>query len=141
MKKLSIFFQIATYIALFGWAILVFLPNWKQANDVVMSINVTLLCGLYAYLLFFQKNISDEKYPKGGFSTLGGVINLFKNPKGVLIGWIHYLAFDLMIGIYIKNAANELQISYWWQIPCFILTLMFGPVGLLLFFILKYFLV
>jgi hypothetical protein len=34
----------------------------------------------------------------GGFSTLAGVAVLFSNPWLLLAGWVHYLAFDLLIG-------------------------------------------
>lgn len=71
--------------------------------------------------------------------NLEGVVNLLKNPRGVLIGWVHYLAFDLMVGLYIKSEATQLEIPHLLQIPCFILTLLYGPFGLLLFFIIKLF--
>jgi uncharacterized membrane protein YhdT len=138
MKTLSNLFKIASYVAMLGWVILVCLPTWQLADKVITSIIVTLLCILYVYLLFFAKNSSNEKYPKGGFMSLGGVINLFKNPRMILAGWIHYLAFDLMIGLYIKNSANQAGISHWLQIPCFLLTLMFGPMGLLMYLIIQY---
>ena len=138
MKKLKLLFRIATGIAFIGWIVLIGFPNWEYANKFIMSTSVFLLCLLYSYLLIIVKNPTDEVYPKGNFSSLEGVINLFKNPKSVLIGWVHYLAFDLMIGIYIKNTANAEFISHWWQIPCFILTLLFGPIGLLLFFIIEF---
>jgi hypothetical protein len=45
----------------------------------------------------------------------------------------------LMLGIYIKTQANEIGMSHFLQIPCFILTFMLGPVGYLLFVILQLF--
>jgi hypothetical protein len=88
------------------------------------------------YILFIHKNIEGEKYPKGNFFDLKGVMNLFKNPKSVLGGWVHYLAFDLMVGLYIKTQGNAIGMSHWLQIPCFLLAFMFGPAGYLLFSIL-----
>jgi Domain of unknown function (DUF4281) len=138
MKTLSLYFKIATYLACLGWAILLFLPNWDHANFLIKSVVVVLLSMLYIYLLFFRKNIPGEIYPKGGFTTLKGVMNLFTNPKGVLAGWVHYLAFDLLVGVYIKTEAQSIGMSHWWQIPCFLLAFMFGPAGYLLFFILSF---
>ena len=35
---------------------------------------------------------------EGGFSSLPDVALLFSNPWLLLAGWIHYLAFDLLVG-------------------------------------------
>ena len=139
MKSFSKLFKITSTAALFGWAILIFLPTWHLADSVIKNGIVVALSVFYVYILFIQKNIEGEKYPKGNFSSLEGVINLFKNPKSVLGGWVHYLAFDLMLGLYIKNEANAIGMSHWLQIPCLLLTFMFGPAGYLLFFVLKLF--
>ncbi len=137
MKSLNFYFKSATYLAILCWTFLIALPDFSLTNEFVLLICVSLLAVLYGYLLFFKKNHDETIYPKGNFSTLEGVCNLFKNPKGVLIGWIHYLAFDLMIGLYIKHEAINIGMSHWLQIPCFLLTFIFGPLGLLLFFVLK----
>lgn len=137
MKTLDLFFKSATYLAISSWLFLILFPSYSFSNQYIILVSVALLAGLYGYLLFFRKNHDATIYPKGSFSSLDGVCNLFKNPKGVLIGWIHYLAFDLMVGLYIKEEATSLRMPHWLQIPCFVLTLIFGPLGLLLFFILK----
>jgi uncharacterized membrane protein YhdT len=138
MKTLNLYFKISTYLAISCWLFLIFFPKLSFTNNYVVLIIVALLCSLYGFLLF-KKNHDDTVYPKGSFSTLEGICNLFKNPKGVLIGWIHYLAFDLMVGLYIKGQAMEIGIPHWIQIPCFLLTLLFGPLGLLLFFLIRMF--
>ncbi len=137
MQPLSNLFKISSIIAMLGWAILLFLPNWQYADTVIKNGIAIILSVFYVYILFFRKNIVGEKYPKGSFSDLEGVMNLFKNPKLVLGGWVHYLAFDLLIGLYIKTQANAIGMSHWLQIPCFLLAFMFGPAGYLLFFILQ----
>jgi Domain of unknown function (DUF4281) len=138
MKTLEIYFKSATLLAVSCWLLLILFPSFSYSNQYVILVAVALLAVSYGYLLFFRKNHDATIYPKGNFSTLQGVSNLFLNPKGVLIGWIHYLAFDLMVGLYIKQEATTLGMSHWLQIPCFILTLVFGPLGLLLFFILRF---
>ncbi len=137
MKTLNIYFKFATALAFVGWLFLIFFPSFSQLVELVVFIIVGLLGLVYGYLLFFKKNNDTTIYPKGSFSSLEGVINLFKNPKGVLIGWVHYLAFDLMIGLYIKQEAMSIGMSHWLQIPFFLLTFILGPLGLLLFFCLK----
>lgn len=139
VTSLSNIFKITNYSALLGWGILIILPYWQLAQPLVIGIIVTLLCIVYCYLVFLGKRHDDPtvKY-RGNFKSLKGVINLFKSPRVVLAGWIHYLAFDLMVGIYILNDASQYGISHWLLIPSLLLSLMFGPAGLLLYFIIRF---
>lgn len=137
MKSLNQLVKLSSAICLIGWILLIVLPYWQYTDKLVVSAVVALLCGIYTYLLFVHKNIKGERYPRGNFWTLAGVVNLFKNPRAVLAGWVHYLAFDLMVGLYIKNDALAHGINFWFIIPCLLLTLMFGPAGLLAYFLLK----
>ncbi len=71
---------------------------------------------------------------KGGFDTLQNVASLFANPWVLLGGWVHYLAFDLFIGCWEVVDARERGLSHWMVVPCLLLTFLFGPAGLLLYF-------
>ena len=140
-EKTGCNFKGSMAISLIGWVMLTAFPSASFTDESVKSIIVVLLCLIYAYLLFVEKNTSGSKYPKGSFMTLEGVANLFKNPRVVLAGWVHYLAFDLMVGLYIKNDAIEHGINYWLVIPCLLLTCLFGPLGYLVYFALRLFLI
>lgn len=72
-----------------------------------------------------------------GFFELSGVMQLFAQPQGVLIGWVHYLIFDLFIGAWEVRDAARLRIPHWAVVPCSLATLMLGPIGLLLYLILR----
>ncbi len=129
-------FSIANLIALLGWIILIIAPRWIVTRKVVLSGAIPLLLSV-AYLilivLFFGK--SD-----GGFGSLPEVMKLFTNEWATLAGWIHYLAFDLFIGSWEVKDAQAKNISHWFVIPCLILTFMLGPIGFLLYSILRLFL-
>lgn len=137
MKKLSLLFNIANAITFIGWGILILSYDSRLTTKAILSIIVVLLSILYTYLLVFSKNIPEERYPKGSFLSLKGIANLFQNPKNLLAGWVHYLAFDLAMGYYIKLEADSLGMNQWLLIPCLILTYLVGPIGFLVFFILK----
>ena len=141
MKFLSSAFRVATAIALTGWLALFAFPLWPHAaRDIVFAIAVALLCSLYVYLVFAARHLdAPGERVKGGFSSLAGVIALFKSPRVVLAGWIHFLAFDLMAGLYIVTDAAERGIAHLWLLPALFLTLMFGPAGLLLYMAMRYF--
>ena len=55
-----------------------------------------------------------------------------------LAAWVHILAFDLMVGLYIRHEGAIAGISHWALLPCYVLTLMFGPLGLLAFLALRW---
>lgn len=139
MTTLSRIFTVSSFVALAGWVVLFVFPSWDYAHQWVAGVVVTLLCGVYTYLIILGKHLDPPGGKvKGHFRSLNGVIRLFKSPRAVLAGWVHYLAFDLMIGLYIVVNANLYNISHWWLIPCLFFTLMFGPAGLLLYFAIRF---
>ena len=71
------------------------------------------------------------------FGSLSGVMSLFQDPKSVMAGWVHYLAFDLWIGSWEIGDARKHGINRWFVLPCLLFTFMLGPVGLLLYLILR----
>jgi hypothetical protein len=126
-------FSIGNLVAMTGWILLTVAPRWKVTRTVVLSGLIPLLLGA-AYLilvaLFFGKS-------EGSFGTLSGVMTLFQNPWAVLAGWIHYLAFDLFVGSWEVRDSERHGISHFLVIPCLFLTFMLGPVGLLVYFIIR----
>lgn len=127
-------FQLCNGIALLGWIILIVLPMWTSSDRFIMGIIVTLLAIVYTYYIASNLSAVDME----SFSSLAGVTALFTNPLAVLIGWVHYLAFDLVVGIWIKKNSLKHGISHWLIIPCLLLTFMFGPVGLLLYLLVRF---
>lgn len=126
-------FLLCNSIAMIGWIILIVFPIWHSSDKFIIGVIVTLFAVIYSYLII--TNISD--FDMESFSSLSGVTALFTNPVAVLIGWVHYLAFDLMAGIWIKKNSHKNNISHWLVIPCLLLTFMFGPVGLLLYLMIR----
>lgn len=127
-------FSICSTIAMVGWIILIVLPGWYSADKFIIGIIITLFAIVYAWMLFSKFNFADAQK----FGSLGGVMELFKEPALVTAGWIHYLAFDLMAGLFIRYNAQKHGISHWLVIPCLLLTFMFGPVGLLLYLLIRW---
>lgn len=129
-------FSIASSIAMVSWILLAISPRWIVTRKVIISGAIPLLLSV-AYLilivLFFGK-------ADGGFGSLAGVMKLFTNEWAVLAGWIHYLAFDLFVGVWETKDAQEKGISHWFVIPCLFLTFMLGPIGFLLYCVLRLFL-
>ncbi|PJZ27039.1 hypothetical protein CH352_08000 [Leptospira hartskeerlii] len=126
-------FKLASNFAIIGWLLLAGLSNAKVTKLLVRNgVWPLILSGLYLLILAF--------HARGGFDfgSLEGVTKLFANPWILLAGWVHYLAFDLFIGIWETKEAESLGISRWILIPCLFFTLMFGPIGYLLFQIVRW---
>jgi hypothetical protein len=62
---------------------------------------------------------------------------LFAVDHALTAGWIHYLAFDLFVGTWIARRAGELGLPHLAVVPLLALTFLFGPAGLLAFFVLR----
>jgi uncharacterized membrane protein YhdT len=50
-------------------------------------------------------------------------------------GWLHYLAFALLIGTWEAHDGVERGVPRWLLVPCLFLTLMFGPMGWVVYMI------
>ena len=128
-------FQLCNTIALVGWLILIFIsPFWFNTDKLLIGIVITLFAVLYTWLLASNFKLSDMEK----FSTLAGVMELFTNKVAVTSAWVHFLAFDLMVGIWIKKNAMKHGISHWLLIPCFFFTFMIGPMGLLIYLLIRW---
>ena len=71
------------------------------------------------------------------FSSLESVMELFTAEDAVLAGWVHYLAFDLLVGMWIIDQNKDIGLSHFLVVPCLLGAFMLGPVGFLLFMIMK----
>ena len=127
-------FSLANGLALLAWIILLIFPFRAFTNKAIIGVVVTLLCAVYAVLVFQTITPGDFQ----NFSTLAGVTSMFSKPEAVLVGWIHYLAFDLMTGLFIANNAAKHGIKHAVIVPCLLFTFMLGPVGLLLYLLIRW---
>jgi len=127
-------FSIANMLALLSWIYLMIAPYKPLTLKVLIGVPVTLLCIAYAVLVFQTLQPTDFEQ----FSTLEGITGLMSLPGAALVGWLHYLAFDLMTGIFIAQNAAKHGIKHLVVIPCLIFTFMLGPVGLLLYLMIRW---
>jgi hypothetical protein len=126
-------FSLTNSLALLGWLLLIFAGRARWAASLVLGALLPLLFAVvYAGLLI--GHLGDGG---GSFRTLAGVSTLFENHWLLLAGWVHYLAFDLFIGAWQVRDSQALGISRWIVIPCLALTFLFGPAGLLLYFLMR----
>ena len=121
-------FQIVNTATLAAWLLLVFLPRRRWVTAILPIAMPAALAVVYIALLVVSLPGSN-----GSFSSLGGVHALFDDPRGLLAGWTHYLAFDLFIGGWEVRDAQQRGIRHLFVVPALALTFLFGPAGLLLY--------
>jgi Domain of unknown function (DUF4281) len=114
------------------WIYLIVFYHKPETMPRLAGVGVLFLALAYAILLVPGLGQMDL----AAFSTLAGVMSLFTQPEAVLVGWIHYLAFDLFTGIVLAHSAQRYGISRWVMLPIFFFTFMLGPVGFLIYSIL-----
>lgn len=127
-------FSICNSIALLSWVLLALFPYKEWTSRFLIGVVISLLGLIYASIMIQIFNPDDFS----AFSSLKGLMQLFKNEMLVLAGWVHYLAFDLMVGVYIVNNARKRNINALLVIPCLFFTFMMGPMGLLLYLLLRW---
>ncbi|MEM9389520.1 MAG: ABA4-like family protein [Bacteroidota bacterium] len=125
-------FQIVNTAVLSAWIILLIAPKKKWRNPCIYGF-AAVIASIYAFYVLTGLNNFDP----AAFGSLAGVKKLFTNDEAVLAGWVHYLVFDLLIGNWIVNESVKHGIKHYLIIPCLFLSFMFGPVGYLLFTIIK----
>lgn len=125
------FFLIINIIASIGWIILIALsPFWKSTDDFLIGIIITLLAIVYSVLNF--GHIGEVGGPTS-FLTFDGVVRVFSNQYLIDAGWAHIIAFDIFVGIWIKNNAAKSGIKYGIVIPILLITIMLAPLGFLIY--------
>ena len=122
------------------WLLLILAPNHGLTNFLAQSVIAPLLLATgYSYLtynLYLEKNVFDgfELY-----SGLDGLYSMFSNEILLLIFWLHFLAISLFAGAWIIRDARRYLIPRIITIPTLILTYFSGPVGIVIYWLIRIF--
>lgn len=128
-------FSICNALAMTGWLLLIVsvLFDWRGLRRLVPGLLIPL--GLSVpYVALMVKGFPGAE---GGFSSLDQVAALFRSREMLLAGWIHYLAFDLLVGVLLARENEKVGIPRLLMIPVFAATFLFGPAGFLAFHALR----
>ena len=131
----ELIFSICSSMVLPGWLLLILFPRWKWTLGLISAGIIPFVLGLvYLGLLLSQLSAMPEG---AGFGSVEALSIMFSNPFSLTAGWVHYLAFDLFIGSWEVQDAQRNNIPHWLLIPCLLLTFLTGPVGLVLYFVIR----
>lgn len=127
-------FSLVNMTAMSMWVLMIFLPRWKVTRFLIDFKLIPIALSLVYTIYIIQSVLSGGLMD---FGSLSSVMELFTDENIALAGWIHYLVFDLLVGMWILNQNKELGVHQVLIAPCLFLTFMFGPIGFLLFLTIK----
>ncbi|QRK12410.1 DUF4281 domain-containing protein [Archangium violaceum] len=118
---------------LLGWLSMVLAPRarvtrWFLESDVLpLGIGVLYLALVAPHLPGLLRE----------FDTLAHIDVALHRPGMLLAGWIHYLAFDFLVGRVVLADAQRRGIPHLLIVPCLLMTFMLGPVGYLAYAVVR----
>ena len=128
-------FQLSNLLIMPFWLLMIFLPFWSWTKRIIGSIWIVLpVALLYAILVvpIMPSAFADLLNP-----SLESIAALLGTPEGAAIGWAHFLAFDLFVGRWVFLDGQARGISSWLLSPVLFFVLMFGPLGLVLYLLVR----
>jgi hypothetical protein len=129
MAVAELLFQVVNLTVLPFWALMIFLPKWRVTRLIMGSVwPLVVLPAAYAILMV---PMLAEVVPVLLQPKLADIARVLGTPEAALVGWVHFLAFDLFVGRWIYLDSRRQGVSAWVMGPILFLTLMLGPCGLL----------
>lgn len=128
-------FQLSNLLVMPFWLLMIVLPFWGWTQRIIRSPWITAPAALlYAALVLPQIGglLAELANPQ-----LAQIAALLGTPTGTTIGWVHFLAFDLFVGRWVYLDSRERTISAWLVSPILFFVLMFGPLGFLLYLVVR----
>lgn len=115
------------------WVVLAFFPKSFFARNYLLNFRVLIFLS-FLYAVFIIWGMMENFGGDGGMDSLEHLRLAFLNDKVLTAAWLHYLVFDLFVGIWITKECLKYEVSTWIKLPFLFFTLMFGPIGFLGFF-------
>jgi hypothetical protein len=125
-------FQVTLILSTIGWIALFLFPRKVFVNFWLCGTIIPGMIGIfYAVLCVLYWNSAPGGFMER-FGSLKGALAMFNASGGLLLaGFIHYLAFDLFIGAWEARRGTQGRWPYLLFLPSLVLTLLFGPAGVL----------
>ena len=121
-----------------AWFLLVLLPRAGITERLVHSAVYPVALGLFYAICFGFTLFGGAGSDEVDFTSIEGVRAVFATDIGILIGWSHYLVFDLFVGAWIGRDALRRGVTHWLAAPSMLLSYLLGPIGLFLYMIGRY---
>lgn len=128
-------FSLSGLLTIPFWLLMIVLPTWQWTRKIMKSVLVIAPAAL-AYAVLVIPRFA-EIFPVVLSPKLPQIAALLGTHEGATIGWIHFLAFDLFVGRWVYLDSRERDLHPLLMAPILFFVLMLGPLGLLLYLILR----
>jgi hypothetical protein len=118
------------------WLLMIVTPNWSVTRRVMASLLVPALLAVL-YLVLLVPSL-PAVLPLLMRPERAAIAELLGAPEGTVVAWVHFLTFDLFVGRWEYLDAQERRLPHWLLAGALILTLLFGPLGLLTYLLLRW---
>ncbi len=129
------FYWYASIAIFVPWALLIFVPRGRYTEPVAFGAAILLLLAA----AWFTLSYFTDQEAGGNLFSLEGFKNIFRNRAMLMTGWLNYLSFCLLVGTWQVHDAREQKIPHLFVIPSLILTLLTGPMGMLVYMLVRFF--
>ena len=123
------------------WLMLIFIPNSKFTQFFVNSIILPLILSTAYVYIIYQAILFDE--PMLDFFrlylSLDSLYTIFATESFLLIFWLHFLALNLFLGSWVSRDGVKYNITRSLLFIPLILIYFTGPLGLVLYWIIRVF--
>ena len=115
------------------WGLMWFAPRHEITEKIVGDLRISVLPLLIPYAILAIPTIPDI------FATLGTemptpdlIIEFFQDDKVIILGWLHFLAFDVLAGRFIWQRMLACDRPMYVSTPILVLGMMVAPLGFLI---------
>ena len=123
------------------WFLIIFFPQSQLCKYLATSIfPIFLLSAVYGFVLYKSYlNSYDFLDNFNLYLGIGYLSNLFENNLYLLLLWIHFVSINLFIGGWILKDSQKFFINKFLIALPLIITYLIGPIGLLVYWIIRIF--
>jgi hypothetical protein len=130
---IDVLFWFSSLYVLPFWLMMWFAPTHERTASLLRNEWVYLAPLAVAYTLAVLPNLTDILLLLASdMPTPDIVVGLFEEREVVLIGWLHYLAFDLFVGRWTWQRLMATQQPLYVSFPVLFFSMMVAPLGALL---------
>ena len=126
-------FSLGSMFVLPFWALMILLPHWRWTKRIIQS--PWIIIG--PSLIYVVLAVPEAGNIMGELGSLAQVTALLSTPFGTVVGWAHFLAFDLFVGRWAYLESREYGINAFLMAPILFFTFMLGPVGFVAYLIVR----
>jgi hypothetical protein len=128
-------FQISNVLVLPFWLLMIVLPHWRWTKRIIGSPWIVAPTALIYAILVVPS--ATMLLPALAQPTPANVAALLGMPEAAAIAWAHFLTFDLLTGRWAYLDSRARKISAWLMAPVLLLTFLLGPLGFLLYLLVR----